>query len=279
MNTESTDAALSLSEEEVKETTATEAQAEEVAETEAEETEVAAAAEESEEPQEEVKPKKKGGFQKKLERQSLVLSEREKEIEQLRAELAKQTAAKAVSAAEPNPDDFKSYAEYTKAVAKWTLDTERAEERAKEAKANEAKEAKTLQESYNAKLKEFVKTAPDFEEVMDDIEHVKMIPALAQAIITSDIAPAVMYELAKNPAELERINALNPLAAAREIGKLELKLSTPKTETKTTTKAPAPIKTVAAKGHVPPTKSIFDESISFSEYDKRRTEQERARRA
>jgi hypothetical protein len=267
-----------LAPKEVVETVAAEAQAE-VAEEVAEETEELSADSESEETQEEVKPKKKGGYQKKLERASLALSEREQRIQELEAKLAEQTAKAVSLPKEPNIADFESQSEYTKAVAKWTLATERAEAKAQEEKLEQQKEARNLQSAYNTKLQEFVKTAPDFEDAMDEIEHVKINDALGKAIITSDMAPAVMYELAKNPKELERINALPPLAAAREIGKLELKLSTPKTETKTTTKAPAPIKTVNAKsGGIIPKRDIFDPNIPFSEYDRLRTAEEQKAR-
>jgi hypothetical protein len=51
------------------------------------------------------------------------------------------------------------------------------------------------------------------------------VSPLGQALLTSEHGPAIMYQLAKSPAELARISALPPLDAAREIGRLEAKLA------------------------------------------------------
>jgi hypothetical protein len=80
-----------------------------------------------------------------------------------------------------------------------------------------------------------------------------------------------MYELAKNRKEYERINSLNALAMAREIGKIEAKLSRSKTteaqeEIKKITKAPAPLKPVGSKSSGISNKS--PDEMDFHEYKK-----------
>lgn len=254
-----------------------------------EETELAAAGEVSEETQEEVKPKKKGGFQKKLER-------KDREIEDLRSQLAArsepQTATKeAVSIEEKEPviDDYDTHSAYTKALTKYTFKQMEAE-KAAQTKAVEAVDGvkKTI-ETYHSKLSEFKKSTPDLDDVLEDVNHIRLSGSLQEAIITSDLSAELTYELAKNPEEFERINKLSPLATAKEIGRLELKLSqaaenrkaaTQEEETKTkTTKAPAPLKSLSGKASTVVTKNIND--MNFKEYakymdDKERKAQKRA---
>ena len=49
---------------------------------------------------------------------------------------------------------------------------------------------------------------------------------MADAIRTSEVGAAVAYHLASNPEEARRIAGLNPLAAIREIGRLEARFDT-----------------------------------------------------
>lgn len=108
---------------------------------------------------------------------------------------------------------------------------------------------------------------PDFAEVVSTLDVPSNSP-LGQALLTSDVGPEIMYELAKNRAELARISALPPLIAVREIGRLEAKLTsgaTPQT-LKTAPKkpsAPAPITPVTTRG---PSTVKRTEDMSYEEY-------------
>ena len=59
----------------------------------------------------------------------------------------------------------------------------------------------------------------------------------------------IAYYLGQNIPEARRIASLSPIAAAREIGKLEARFSGP--PQKTTTKAPVPTNPVGGKETVP----------------------------
>lgn len=114
-----------------------------------------------------------------------------------------------------------------------------------------------------------------------DVDHVPMSAALRDIVLHADNGPELIYSLAKDPAEFERINRLNPLACAREVGKFEARAFTPKpsasTEGKKITGAPKPIETVGTgKGSVH--KSIHDPSLSQREYEALRKEQIKKRR-
>lgn len=68
-------------------------------------------------------------------------------------------------------------------------------------------------------------------------EELPLTPAIASAIIESDVAPKLMAYMTSNPEEVDRIARLSPTRQAVELGKLEVKLTAaPKTSA-----APAPI--------------------------------------
>lgn len=272
-------------------TKASEALENESEESEGEESEESEGAEDSKEEEGEKKPKRSKGVEKKISKLTRRVSEREQEIERLRQEndaLRRSTKPseeqalkpEAKADGEPKAEDFDTHADYIKAVAKWTIKQEaQAAESKKQAEASE-QEYKKLQSAHVKRLQEFVKTQTDFDEVIADYiaDHgdLKFSDALEEAILTSDLGPAIVYELARNPEELRRINSLGSVQAGREIEKLETKLAksqeSSKTEIKKTTGAPPPVKPVGAKSGVIK-KSIYDANLSQREYEQLRAEQ------
>jgi len=97
-------------------------------------------------------------------------------------------------------------------------------------------------EDFNERAEAFKAKATDFDTVV--LKYVegggKFSDAVRELVTDSDVGPQLTYHLAKNPALANRINALSPLQAAKEIGKLEDALSRPPNRT---TKAPPPLKT------------------------------------
>jgi hypothetical protein len=69
---------------------------------------------------------------------------------------------------------------------------------------------------------------------------------MAETIRASDIGPDVAYYLGSNVKEAERIARLSPFLQAKEIGKIEAKLSD-NPPIKKSTSAPAPITPVTAR--------------------------------
>jgi hypothetical protein len=118
-------------------------------------------------------------------------------------------------------------------------------------------------------------------EFIEEYGDINFSPALEESILHSEVGPAVVYELAKNKKELDRINSLPPLAAAREFGKLEAKLlaksESPKEEIKKQTKAPKPIEPVGGKSGGAIRRSVYDENLPFKEYVALRRESMRKR--
>lgn len=94
----------------------------------------------------------------------------------------------------------------------------------------------------------------------DDLDEVvgKFTPAIAQALIESDVSAKLLTHMAMHPEDLQRIAALTPARQAAEIGKLETKL----TNTAKPPKTPAPIEPVG--GGQSPIKSLAN--MSADEY-------------
>jgi hypothetical protein len=81
---------------------------------------------------------------------------------------------------------------------------------------------------------------PDITTIRDRV-GTKISPAVGFTVKQSEIAADLIRYLDANPTEIERLSRLDLVAAAKEIGKIEVKLTT-KGETKKKTDAPAPIK-------------------------------------
>ena len=70
----------------------------------------------------------------------------------------------------------------------------------------------------------------------------QIAPHVVDTLLDSESGPELAYHLAKRPETVKRINALSPLSAARELGRIEATLSNPAApQIKPASKAPAPI--------------------------------------
>lgn len=236
------------------------------------------------------KPKNKNGFKKRIDKLSKNVSEAKQEAAYWREQALKgqnQPAAKVEEKKEatksadgkPNVDDFEKHSEYVEALTDWKI-TEKAKADAE--KANQEKrqtESQNLVKTYQEKIAEFKKSAEDFDEAMEDVNHVNMPRHVQQLILESEQGPELTYALAKNPQEFERICKLSPIAAARELGRFESKLNPQTVEKKSeetkTTKAPAPINPVGSKSTSTSQKSPDD--MTQAEFNAWRESQKRKR--
>lgn len=87
----------------------------------------------------------------------------------------------------------------------------------------------------------------DFHEVVGELQPTNPLTA---AIMDAENAGDVAYYLGKHLKEAQRIAALPPLSAVREIGKLEAKLLAEAPKPKQPSKAPAPIDPLKGTGQV-----------------------------
>jgi hypothetical protein len=186
----------------------------------------------------------------------------------------------------PDPNNYETNAEYLDALTDWKLEQK---EKAKEQKAKEEDRQKAEQKrlsDHQKRIAEFAKVQTDFAEAFESFkdalgldEDFRVSKGLDDALVDNENGPAVMYELFKDPELFERINAMSPIAAAREVGKIEARLanaSESKKENKKLTNAPSPITPVSAKGGSAVSKSLDD--MEYEEFKRVRHEQLRKRR-
>lgn len=177
--------------------------------------------------------------------------EAEREVHRMR-EAADRPAPE--SSAKPDPAAFQSYDDYVEALADWKSEQrvlsvlkDRDEQRAKAAEGA-AVEAKA--QAWAERQDDFRAATPDYDAVLG-ASKLQVSPHVVDTLLDSDAGPELAYHLAKNPETVKRINALSPLAAAREIGRIEASLSTPAApRTKPSSNAPAPISPVKAAAPV-----------------------------
>jgi len=140
--------------------------------------------------------------------------------------------------------------------AKAAADRQTAQQQQQEALARwDVAKAKAMEQDENFEVSEFK---------VGKICRAYGNTALAQAITTSDIGTKLVTYLGKDLDEAERIAAMQPMAAARELGKLEAKLS--RKPEKKFTRAPAPVESETSGRGAP--KDVA--TMSQAEYNKRR---------
>lgn len=194
----------------------------------------------------------------------------------------KKVAATPTADGRPKSDDFETHEAYVEAIADWKYEQRKNADAQKERETNAKSHFQQSVESLQTKVKEFQKVQKDFEEVLEEVADIPMSMGVQESLLGSDFGPQVMYELAKDRENYERINALSPLAAARELGRIEARIAEKmpsKEEPVKNSKAPAPMKPVGGNVSAGGKKSIFDSNISQSEYEKLRREQMKGRSA
>lgn len=241
------------------------------------------------------KPKKKGGFQRRIDKLNARIAAREQELEYWRQQAISKKDAdepKPVKAdskpkdasGKPDPDNFDTHAEYVEALTDWKTEQKLIEREAKaQRKALETEQQKLIR-AHTERVKSFAEKTEDFVDVLSEVDDIPVSAAVQELIVSSDNGPELMYELAKNREEYKRICSLSPLAAARELVKLETRVlgktsEEKKTETKKITTAPRPLAPVGKSTAGAIAKSIDDPGISQAEYERLRREQIKRRQA
>lgn len=227
-----------------------------------------------EELDEEGKPKRMGGFQKRISKLNARLVEkdeqlaaREEEIARLKAGNTSPAAADAPKpSAKPEPPDedkFTSYAEFKAAERKYMEDladwkaeekfkTLKAKEQEEATKAKEKEKAEETQKTWATRLEAAHEAHPDLEDLLED--DLPATPAMVQTVQDSEHGGELLYYLASHPEECRRIAQLAPLSAARELGRIEDRISKPIEPAKApeaqrkTTSAPAPLQPLKGTG-------------------------------
>lgn len=225
-------------------------------------------------------PKKKGGFQRRIERLK-------KRNEALQRQLDEVTAkASTTSTAEPDIADFESYDEYLSARDAWR-DGQK-QQGSQTAGNDEDAQLQRLNDAYST----VTETFDDAREKYSDFDAVvlknpadggpEISPEMVVAMAECDEPGEVAYWLGKHHEEASRIARMDdPRSIARAIsrieGRIEAEASAPKPQPqkKTTTKAPDPPSPVDSGGAAN-NKSLVE--MDFETFERIRNEEEFGRR-
>jgi hypothetical protein len=213
------------------------------------------------------KPKRRSGVQR-LKDQNRRL---QAEIEAIRASATRAGAPADLDAAiqaeigpPPREQDFSDYLAFEDAKALWRTEyalTKRdIRGRVEQATTRQQQRIDDLRADYEEGQATARKSISDYDAVLRSAEKAPVAPHVEGLILESEKSALLAYHLAKNQDKLERLNALPPVAAAREIGRLEARLSLPNPNKATA--APKPIAPV--KGGASPTKAPAE--MSMEEY-------------
>jgi len=154
------------------------------------------------------------------------------------------------AADKPTPEQFSTTEDYVEAVAGWKANQIVTETLSKHA---EQEQARRQQADADARTHAWTEQESDAEDKYEDYHDVTRNPnlhindAMLSVIQASEVGTDLAYYLGKNLAESERIAKLPPILAAKELGKLELKVSSASTG-KSPSKASPPITPIKGNG-------------------------------
>lgn len=198
------------------------------------------------------KPKKKG-VQERIDELTRQRHEKERALETARQEaeywksqvVQKPQEQPQVQTGRPQVEQFTSYEDYLEALSDYKVNEKLA---VVQQEQTAAQQRQRLLEQQRIVHEKGDSIADDFVEVVYNPELL-ISQEVAELAFDSEKGAEILYYLGKNPSESERISRLSPVAAAREIGRLEASLSMP--SPKLTTSAPPPIKSISGGGEPP----------------------------
>jgi len=217
----------------------------------------------------------------------------ERQADELREEISKlksksgpeqEGEGKSQDLKEPIPEDFKTVAEYARAVIKYEKALDARASAEQEQKSSVEKERERLGAAFKKQEAEVIAANPDYRKVVSDFDPTDLPGHIAQYLIES--GPLLTYHVAKlSVVERARIAQLSPIRAIAELGKLEAKLEKPaakqepQVEQPAISRAPSPIKPLGGDGAVPVHKNPADMSFKeLREYERQQEADKRARR-
>lgn len=155
----------------------------------------------------------------------------------------------------PKREDFSDYEQWHEAKSAFVAEQAVARLKAQDEKERAEKKA---EHDLNEKRRAFQAKARekygDIETRLESISEISLPEEALSEISDSEVGPDILVYLADNPKECERIAALTPSAARREIVKLEARLESQaapeKPKTSKPSNAPEPISPVGGRASV-----------------------------
>jgi hypothetical protein len=233
--------------------------------------------EEETEPDEPKRLTRNQRLQRKAARLSTMVAEQAAELERLRQAADKSDAESEPKEADYNGDWTKFQADYAAWRAAKTVSQKFTEREQRDAEQRLRERRQEAADEFLERSEQIKAAVSDFDEVIGAFEKSggKFAPHVVEELMESEKGPMLAYTLAKSPGLAAQLNALSPRDAAREIGRLEAKVSLP--QPKKQTQAPAPLSTIT--GGAAPTKSLVDlaKSEDATAYAAARRAQRKAR--
>jgi hypothetical protein len=215
-------------------------------------------------------------LQRKAARLATMVADQAAELEKLRQQTAKSAADSEPKEAEYNGDWGKYQADY--AAWKATQNIRGVlDERDQQTRNSQIQErVREATEDFLERATATKKLIPDYDAVVTAFANQggQFAPHVIEEVRDSDKGPELAYHIAKTPGLAAELNALSPRDAAREIGRIEAKLSLP--QPKKQTQAPAPL--TALKGGASPRKELADlaKGEDITEFAKAETARKKA---
>lgn len=181
--------------------------------------------------------------------------EKRKEVE----EKLKEAAAQIPAADKPQKENFDDEDAYIEALTDWKSDIKLKEsQQIVTQEIKDKDEQKAVDETYDGLDETIEKGKEKYDNFNDLVMDGDLIisPEVTQILLDSDVPEDILYHLASNPDESERISKLDPVRIAKELGKIEVRLEKkeekeipikPKKEKKQS-KAPKPIESIRTDG-------------------------------
>lgn len=168
----------------------------------------------------------------------------------------------------PTLDKFDNFDDYM--AARVAYETEKVVEsrlskvQQQEAQRKAVEAHQSVMTSWQDKQAAAVDKYPDFADVVGESEA-PTTPQMSQAIIESDAGADILYYLAQHPDEAKAIARLSPIRQITEIGKLEIKVSTPVVRKPSETPPPVTPVGAKAKAERDPDKMPYKEWVKWRE--------------
>ena len=143
---------------------------------------------------------------------------------------------------EPEPDQFEDYGDYVKALAKHEV-------RQQQIASASTREDIIRDAQWESRVEAVRTSHTDYDTVVGSSKQA-IAGHVYDALLDSERGPELAYHMATHPEIAERLNAMSPIKAALEIGRLETSLVAPLT--RPASKAPPPATPLRTTGSTVP---------------------------
>jgi|TARA_R110000824_G_scaffold116455_12_gene267939 hypothetical protein len=192
-----------------------------------------------------------------------------------------ETTSPAATDGRPKQEDFETYEEYQDSTVEWKVQQKindyEADQRVRIEREQVQRAQGEIVATHTARIDTFRSAHEDFDAVIAEGASLPVTPPMRDAVLNSDAGPALMYHLCTNPDECDRIANMHPMAAIKEMGKLEAQIEAaiptgPPSSAKHITQAPPPIKPVGGGATA---STVPLDQLPYQEFKRIRDKQER----